>query len=179
MKKISSFSFVWKTYENVLHKKVEYSSSKNSVRIFKKIFFNSFLTVIISFLKIFSEKIPKISENFPTKNKDPKTRQIIQRKYRSQMADQICYAVLCVFSYIAAGLEQHKRQQQQQQQLQLPHQHHSHHQQQQQYGKMDSKNLINIKQQQPLSSASTTTTSSSSTSTVISAILVPTSQQQQ
>ncbi|XP_053207796.1 MAP kinase-activating death domain protein-like isoform X2 [Panonychus citri] len=42
---------------------------------------------------------------------NPKTRQIIQRKYRSQMADQICYAVLCVFSYIAAGLEQKKSQQ--------------------------------------------------------------------
>ena len=40
---------------------------------------------------------------------DPKTRQITQRKYRSQMSDQICYAVLCVFSYIAAGLEQRKR----------------------------------------------------------------------
>uniref|UniRef100_T1KIA3 Uncharacterized protein n=2 Tax=Tetranychus urticae TaxID=32264 RepID=T1KIA3_TETUR len=26
------------------------------------------------------------------------------------MADQICYAVLCVFSYIAAGLEQKKSQ---------------------------------------------------------------------
>ena len=27
------------------------------------------------------------------------------------MADQICYAVLCVFSYIAAGLEHRKQQQ--------------------------------------------------------------------
>ncbi|KAG9510561.1 MAP kinase-activating death domain protein [Fragariocoptes setiger] len=34
---------------------------------------------------------------------NPKTRQLIQRRYRSQMADQICYAVLCVFSYVAAG----------------------------------------------------------------------------
>jgi hypothetical protein len=34
------------------------------------------------------------------------------------MSDQICYAVLCVFSYIAAGLEQRKRQQQQQSQQQ-------------------------------------------------------------
>jgi hypothetical protein len=25
------------------------------------------------------------------------------------MADQICYAVLCVFSYIAAGMEQQKK----------------------------------------------------------------------
>ncbi|EEB16134.1 map-kinase activating death domain protein, putative [Pediculus humanus corporis] len=33
----------------------------------------------------------------------PKTRQIIERRYKSPMADQICYAVLCVFSYVAAG----------------------------------------------------------------------------
>ncbi|CAH2063184.1 unnamed protein product, partial [Iphiclides podalirius] len=39
---------------------------------------------------------------------NPKTRQIIQRKYKSIMADQICYAVLCVFSYFAAGQEQRK-----------------------------------------------------------------------
>ncbi|XP_022245653.1 MAP kinase-activating death domain protein-like isoform X2 [Limulus polyphemus] len=37
-----------------------------------------------------------------------KTRQIIHRWYKSQMADQICYAVLCVFSYMAAGSEQRK-----------------------------------------------------------------------
>ncbi|XP_030755986.1 MAP kinase-activating death domain protein isoform X10 [Sitophilus oryzae] len=36
---------------------------------------------------------------------NPKTRQVIQRKYKSPMADQICYSVLCVFSYIAAGKE--------------------------------------------------------------------------
>jgi len=40
---------------------------------------------------------------------DPKTRQVIQRKYRSQMSDQICYSVLCLFSYIAAGLENKKK----------------------------------------------------------------------
>ncbi|ELU16417.1 hypothetical protein CAPTEDRAFT_163503 [Capitella teleta] len=40
---------------------------------------------------------------------DPKTRKVIQRKCKSKMADQICYAVLCVFSYIAAGSE-HNRQ---------------------------------------------------------------------
>ncbi|KAH9522625.1 hypothetical protein DERF_006191 [Dermatophagoides farinae] len=97
---------------------------------------------------------------------NPKTRQIIQRKFRSQMADQICYAVLCVFSYIAAGLEQHKRQQQQQQQ-----------QLQQQHGKINSKNLGTTNLLQHQQSSTTTTTSSSST--VISAILVPTSQQQQ
>ncbi|XP_045489111.1 MAP kinase-activating death domain protein isoform X2 [Pieris rapae] len=39
---------------------------------------------------------------------NPKTRQITQRKYKSVMADQICYAVLCVFSYFAAGQEQKK-----------------------------------------------------------------------
>jgi hypothetical protein len=43
---------------------------------------------------------------------DPKTRQVVQRRYRSQMADQICYAVLCVFSYIAAGLEEQRKRQQ-------------------------------------------------------------------
>ncbi|XP_064600002.1 MAP kinase-activating death domain protein-like isoform X3 [Liolophura sinensis] len=39
---------------------------------------------------------------------DPKTKTVVQRRYRSTMADQICYAVLCVFSYIAAGMEQRK-----------------------------------------------------------------------
>ncbi|KAG8235675.1 hypothetical protein J437_LFUL015733 [Ladona fulva] len=41
---------------------------------------------------------------------NPKTRQVIQRKYKSSMADQICYAVLCVFSYVAAGQEQRRLQ---------------------------------------------------------------------
>ncbi|XP_046395565.1 MAP kinase-activating death domain protein isoform X5 [Ischnura elegans] len=41
---------------------------------------------------------------------NPKTRQVIQRKYKSAMADQICYAVLCVFSYVAAGQEQRRLQ---------------------------------------------------------------------
>ncbi|XP_050299594.1 MAP kinase-activating death domain protein isoform X2 [Anthonomus grandis grandis] len=36
---------------------------------------------------------------------NPKTRQVLQRKYKSPMADQICYSVLCVFSYMAAGKE--------------------------------------------------------------------------
>ncbi len=39
---------------------------------------------------------------------DPKTRQVIQRRYKSSMADQICYSVLCVFSYVAAGLRQRR-----------------------------------------------------------------------
>ncbi|UMM38752.1 hypothetical protein L5515_016107 [Caenorhabditis briggsae] len=34
---------------------------------------------------------------------DRKKGEIIQRRYFSQMADQICYAVLCVFSFAAAG----------------------------------------------------------------------------
>ncbi|KAK4886992.1 hypothetical protein RN001_003263 [Aquatica leii] len=54
---------------------------------------------------------------------NPKTRQVIQRKYKSSMAnqmifsihrilsaDQICYAVLCVFSYVAAGSERRGQQ---------------------------------------------------------------------
>ncbi|CAG2102176.1 unnamed protein product [Medioppia subpectinata] len=40
---------------------------------------------------------------------NPKTRQVLQRRYKSQMSDQICYAVLCVFSYIAAGLEEQRK----------------------------------------------------------------------
>ncbi|KAK0095155.1 hypothetical protein PV326_009096 [Microctonus aethiopoides] len=39
---------------------------------------------------------------------NPKTRQIIQRKYVSPMAREICYAVICVFSYLATGLKQRK-----------------------------------------------------------------------
>ncbi|ETN71365.1 DENN domain protein [Necator americanus] len=34
---------------------------------------------------------------------DRKRNELIQRRYYSQMADQICYAVLCVFSFAAAG----------------------------------------------------------------------------
>ncbi|KFD69141.1 hypothetical protein M514_02980, partial [Trichuris suis] len=33
---------------------------------------------------------------------DHYTNQLIQRKYFSQMADQICYSILCVFSFVAA-----------------------------------------------------------------------------
>ncbi|XP_034939632.1 MAP kinase-activating death domain protein isoform X2 [Chelonus insularis] len=39
---------------------------------------------------------------------NPKTRQIIQHKYKSPMAREICYAVICVFSYLATGLKQRK-----------------------------------------------------------------------
>ncbi|XP_055385928.1 MAP kinase-activating death domain protein isoform X2 [Condylostylus longicornis] len=34
---------------------------------------------------------------------NPKSKSVVQRKYQSAMADQICYSVLCVFSYVAAG----------------------------------------------------------------------------
>uniref|UniRef100_A0A915HSK3 Uncharacterized protein n=1 Tax=Romanomermis culicivorax TaxID=13658 RepID=A0A915HSK3_ROMCU len=44
---------------------------------------------------------------------DRKKRQLIQRKYVSQMADQICYAILCVFSYVAAQQQNRLTQQQQ------------------------------------------------------------------
>ncbi|ESO97902.1 hypothetical protein LOTGIDRAFT_103875 [Lottia gigantea] len=49
-----------------------------------------------------------VLEEFDTKNK-----KIIQHKFKSRMADQMCYAVLCLFSYVAAGVEQKKQQPQQ------------------------------------------------------------------
>ncbi|XP_028899784.2 MAP kinase-activating death domain protein isoform X6 [Zeugodacus cucurbitae] len=77
---------------------------------------------------------------------NPKTRHLIQRRYKSKLADQICYAVLCVFSYVAAGQEQKKnpvvitpqiqdihaqqKQQNAQQQKQLQQQQHQQQQQQ-------------------------------------------------
>ncbi|XP_024084924.1 MAP kinase-activating death domain protein isoform X2 [Cimex lectularius] len=36
---------------------------------------------------------------------NPKNRQVTQRRYKSSMTDQICYSVLCIFSYVAAGQE--------------------------------------------------------------------------
>ncbi|GAB1600655.1 MAP kinase-activating death domain protein-like isoform X7 [Argonauta hians] len=36
---------------------------------------------------------------------DPQTGQVISHIFQSSMADQICYAVLCLFSYVAAGIE--------------------------------------------------------------------------
>ncbi|XP_060556939.1 MAP kinase-activating death domain protein-like isoform X7 [Ruditapes philippinarum] len=36
---------------------------------------------------------------------DSKSKQVVQHRFQSSMADQICYAVLCVFSYVAAGNE--------------------------------------------------------------------------
>ncbi|XP_063401019.1 MAP kinase-activating death domain protein-like isoform X5 [Mytilus trossulus] len=40
---------------------------------------------------------------------DPKNRQVTMHKFKSRMADQICYAVLCVFSYVAAGMEKEQQ----------------------------------------------------------------------
>ncbi|XP_078667955.1 MAP kinase-activating death domain protein-like isoform X9 [Branchiostoma floridae x Branchiostoma belcheri] len=40
---------------------------------------------------------------------DSQTRQVTVRKYKSAMANEICYAVLCVFSYVAAAKSQEKR----------------------------------------------------------------------
>ncbi|XP_060069151.1 MAP kinase-activating death domain protein-like isoform X2 [Ylistrum balloti] len=45
-----------------------------------------------------------VLEEFDTKN-----RQVTLHKFKSRMADQICYAVLCVFSYVAAGMEQQQQ----------------------------------------------------------------------
>ncbi|WAR01209.1 MADD-like protein, partial [Mya arenaria] len=44
---------------------------------------------------------------------DAKSKQVIQHRFKSRLADQICYAVLCVFSYVAAGneLREHQRKQ--------------------------------------------------------------------
>ncbi|XP_021369145.1 MAP kinase-activating death domain protein-like isoform X4 [Mizuhopecten yessoensis] len=46
-----------------------------------------------------------VLEEFDTKN-----RQVTLHKFKSRMADQICYAVLCVFSYVAAGMDQQQPQ---------------------------------------------------------------------
>lgn len=74
---------------------------------------------------------------------NPKTRQITQRKYRSQLSNQICYSVLCVFSYLAAGLEQAQKQQthQNQQTLRVPGSTGSQQQQQQQQSQQQVKSL--------------------------------------
>ncbi|XP_031627569.1 MAP kinase-activating death domain protein isoform X3 [Contarinia nasturtii] len=45
---------------------------------------------------------------FILEESNPKTKQLIQRKYMSSMADQIAYSVLCVFSWVAARPEQKK-----------------------------------------------------------------------
>ena len=48
----------------------------------------------------------------------PASKKVVERKFATKLADQICYSVLCVFSYVAVG--QKKQQQQQQQQQQSP-----------------------------------------------------------
>lgn len=44
-------------------------------------------------------------DTFVLEEYNPKHRQLTERYYKSQMADQICYSILCVFSYVAAGQE--------------------------------------------------------------------------
>ncbi|XP_050509889.1 MAP kinase-activating death domain protein isoform X3 [Diabrotica virgifera virgifera] len=69
------------------------------------LFANSkFFVRLVHIRKCFTQK----SNIFVIEEFNPKTRQVIQRKYKSPMADQICYSVLCVFSYIAAGTEKPK-----------------------------------------------------------------------
>ncbi|XP_071867221.1 rab3 GDP-GTP exchange factor isoform X4 [Bombus fervidus] len=82
---------------------------------------------------------------------NPKTRQVIQRKYKSQMADQICYSVLCVFSYLAAGLEQRKQHQNQQQQPPRQSQPQQQQQQQQQPQQQPQQHQQQPQRQQPQS----------------------------
>lgn len=97
----SSFLFVWRTFASVSLQRVAFLWLKNSVRM---LFLNK--TFVVNQLYRFDSKLKRLSI-FPFA--DPKNRQVTQRKYRSQMSDQICYAVLCVFSYVAAGLEHRKR----------------------------------------------------------------------
>ncbi|XP_057656442.1 MAP kinase-activating death domain protein isoform X1 [Diorhabda carinulata] len=69
------------------------------------LFANSkFFVRIVHIRKCFTQK----SNIFVIEEFNPKTRHIIQRKYKSPMADQICYSVLCVFSYVAAGTDKSK-----------------------------------------------------------------------
>ena len=42
--------------------------------------------------------IPFVLEEY-----NPSAKSVLQRKFATKLADQICYSVLCVFSYVAAG----------------------------------------------------------------------------
>ncbi|XP_030078914.1 MAP kinase-activating death domain protein isoform X1 [Drosophila hydei] len=91
---------------------------------------------------------------------NPKTRNLIQRKYQSSMSDQICYSVLCVFSYVAAGQDQKKNPVVITPQIQDIHaQQKQKHQQQQQ-------------QQQKSSAAASVTTAATATATVTAATTI-------
>ena len=57
--------------------------------------------------KCFTQK----SSIFVVEEYHPSTKNVVQRKFATKLADQICYSVLCVFSYVAVG---QKKQQQQQ-----------------------------------------------------------------
>nr|XP_023023277.1 MAP kinase-activating death domain protein-like [Leptinotarsa decemlineata] len=60
-----------------------------------------FFVRIVHIRKCFTQK----GNIFVIEEFNPKTRQVIERKYKSPMAEQICYSVLCVFSYMAAGID--------------------------------------------------------------------------
>ena len=49
------------------------------------------------------------SSIFVLEEYNPSAKSVLQRKFATKLADQICYSVLCVFSYVAAG---QKKQQQ-------------------------------------------------------------------
>ncbi|XP_017050769.1 MAP kinase-activating death domain protein isoform X6 [Drosophila ficusphila] len=94
---------------------------------------------------------------------NPKTRNLIQRKYQSSMSDQICYSVLCVFSYVAAGQDQKKNPVVITPQIQDIHaQQKQKHQQQQQHPPQQQQQQHQANQQQHSSVAAATAPSSSS-----------------
>ena len=93
----------WRIYAGALRRKVEHSSWKSTVSrlLFKGVV--NFIMIRIESLypNLMSCQNETNTINYPTT--DPKTRQLVQNHFKSQMADQICYAILCVFSYVAAG----------------------------------------------------------------------------
>ncbi|XP_018576848.1 MAP kinase-activating death domain protein isoform X6 [Anoplophora glabripennis] len=81
------------------------------------LFANSkFFVRIVHIRKCFTQK----GNIFVIEEFNPKTRHVIQRKYKSPMADQICYSVLCVFSYVAAGVDKNTQKRKQSALSQLP-----------------------------------------------------------
>merc|ERR1719264_1004867 len=80
--------------------------SKLMLKIKKKKLFMQFFVRLEHIRKCFTQR----EGIFVLEEFNPKTRKIVQRKYKSAMADQICYAVLCVFSYMAAGQERQQQQ---------------------------------------------------------------------
>lgn len=92
---VNRLSLNWRAYANASHKKAECSCWKSLVNI----------KICLPFPVVFvqmsiNRKPPLRLSDYET---DAATREISQRSFKSPMADQICYAVLCLFSYIAAG----------------------------------------------------------------------------